>query len=293
MVNRHPMLGPIPLDYLAPMFGMLSRCPQLEDLCIAIEMRGNRTDIGQFLADRQWPTLKQFIIEGDLTFTSPVIATAFLARHPSLETLSLPEHLDLPTLPHLRWLFMPDFVNDAPMVAPPTLPRLEYAAITHAYWQPHMDVAEVVDKLHAFPALCGVSASLDTPTTLQTLAHELPKLERLVLCRSPWNADRMRGEENRMPSPECLATLTSFAHLTHLDTSAAIQSIADASGDTDPTLNSLLRALAAMPKLQYVDVDMIHPDAFRPVLTWFSILRDAQGAYAGRRQTRDLRRRLG
>ncbi|KAJ7117036.1 hypothetical protein C8R44DRAFT_983334, partial [Mycena epipterygia] len=44
------------------------------------------------------------------------------------------------------------------------------------------------------------------------------------------------------------------------------------------------------PKLQYVGVDVIHPDAFRPVFTWFSILRDAQGAYVGRRQTRDLRR---
>ncbi|KAJ7098995.1 hypothetical protein C8R44DRAFT_356410 [Mycena epipterygia] len=269
---------------------MLSRCPQLEDLRIAIEMRGDRTDIAQFLADRQWPTLKRFIIEGDLTFTSPVIATAFLARYPSLKMLSLPEHLNLPTLPHLRWLFMLDFVNEAPMVAPATLPRLEYSAITHAHWQPPMDIAEVVDKLHAFPALCDVSVSLDTPTALQTLAHELPKLERLVLCRSRWNADRMRGEKNGVPSLECLATLTSFAHLTHLNTSAAIQSIADASGDTDPTLDSLLRALAAALKLQYVGVDVIHPDAFRPVLTWFSILRDAQGAYARRRQTRDLRR---
>ncbi|KAJ7136827.1 hypothetical protein C8R44DRAFT_848350 [Mycena epipterygia] len=53
--------------------------------------------------------------------------------------------------------------------------------------------------------------------------REFSHLECLSLGRSPWNLDRTRAKEKYLvPLPECIAILTAFENLTHLDTSAAI-----------------------------------------------------------------------
>ncbi|KAJ7101977.1 hypothetical protein C8R44DRAFT_747006 [Mycena epipterygia] len=64
-----------------------------------------------------------------------------------------------------------------------------------------------------------------------------------------------------------------------LDTSAAIVSNAD----IDTILDTLLRALAAAPRLQYFGVDVIYTDCFRPMPRWFT--RDTQGVCGDDRGT--------
>ncbi|KAJ7101986.1 hypothetical protein C8R44DRAFT_808982 [Mycena epipterygia] len=278
-VTRHPMIPHATRPYLSEAFEMLSRCPQLEALRIASEMRGPTVDVSAFLTDIYWPYLKSFIIEGDLSLTS----SAFLAQHPQLEILSLPHSLTLPALPNLRWLFTPAFVRD--VSGPARFPRLEHAAMADVGWQISSDIKDVLRMLSSLPALRGATMSLTVPA-LKKIAEKVPHMERLSFGRSPWNYDRTRAKENYLPSADCIAILTSFQKLTHLDTSAAITSNAD----TGSILDALLRALAEAPRLQYVGVDLIYPDCFRPMLKWFSIARDARGAYVGRKEVRDLRK---
>ncbi|KAJ7431609.1 hypothetical protein FB451DRAFT_1421405 [Mycena latifolia] len=161
-----------------------------------------------------------------------------------LQTLSLPELLDLPPLPHLRWLSAPQFFDGGFPIVPEHLPLLEYAAMTDVYRPAQTNIKEVIRVLLALPALRGATLSFTTPSGLRKLSVEVPHLARLVLARSPWNPDRMRFPETSLPTLEYLHILTSFAHLTHLDSSAAIQA--------DLVLDQFLRWLAGSPQLQYV-----------------------------------------
>lgn len=84
------------------MFEMLSVCPYLQDRHIASEMRGPAADMSDLLASRSLPDPRRLIIEGDLNILTPASVAEFLARHPQLEILSLPESLQLPEMPNLR-----------------------------------------------------------------------------------------------------------------------------------------------------------------------------------------------
>ncbi|KAJ7456158.1 hypothetical protein FB451DRAFT_1564745 [Mycena latifolia] len=287
MVKR-PMAMDSAHKYLTDMFKMLSRCPHLEHLRLASEIWGPPAHLSALLANISWPHLRRFIIKGDLTFSSGPAATAFLSRHPQLETLSLHERVDLPPLPHLRWLSVPEFFDGNFAVVPENLPLLEYAAMTDAYWPAQTHITEVIKVLLALPALRGATLAFTTPSALRMLSVEIPHLARLVLARSPWTLDRRHVRETRLPSAECMAILTSFAHLTHLDSSAVIE--ADPEHDPDAVLDAFLRALAGAPQLQYVGVDLKYSQLYSPVHRWFCLARDEQGGYAGRTEVRNLQR---
>ncbi|KAJ7101980.1 hypothetical protein C8R44DRAFT_988290 [Mycena epipterygia] len=282
VVRSCPNLRELEIDFYdnAPRFDSIS--DPLEALRLASEMRGqNLKDVSTFLdlENKTWLHLKTFIIEGDLAFTS----TSFLVCHPQLEILKLPEILELPTLPNLHWLLIPGFWRDGHALT--HFPRLEYVAIAVAGAQMYSDTEYVLRTFRRLPALRGATLSL-SESGLKEFSQEFSHFERLSLGRSPWNLDRTRAKADYLPSPECIAILTSFGNLTHLDTSAAIVSDAD----TDTILDTLLRALAAAPRLQYVGVDMIYTGCFRPMLKWFAIVRDAQGTYVGSTEVRDLRK---
>ncbi|KAJ7131064.1 hypothetical protein C8R44DRAFT_731331 [Mycena epipterygia] len=182
-----------------------------------------------------------------------------------LHTIIVPEHLDLLTVGALFILLTESDICRC-------LCNLPNSPSCWTCWWSYMDVAQIVNKLRDFPSLHGAT-------------------RKTHVARIPSSYNSSTNEIFVQPAPECLAALTSFAHLTHLDTSATIQYIADADdADRGPTHDSLLRALTVAPRLQYVGVDVIHHGVFRPVLTSFSIVRDAHGQYARRRDTRDLRR---
>ncbi|KAJ7478294.1 hypothetical protein FB451DRAFT_1241748, partial [Mycena latifolia] len=125
-VYHAPLFGFAPFHYAPNMFEMLGGCPHLTHLRLAIES-GARRDISGFLTDPVWPDLKRLVIEGELTFASPAIVTAFLARHSQLEVLALPAALEmplLPALPNLRWLHTPELLDDVSAATPAHLPRL-------------------------------------------------------------------------------------------------------------------------------------------------------------------------
>ncbi|KAJ7813064.1 hypothetical protein B0H14DRAFT_3751444 [Mycena olivaceomarginata] len=204
------------------MFEMLSVCPHLQDLRIASEMRGPAAGMSDLLGSWSWPDPRRLIIEGDLNILAPASVTEFLARHPQLEFLSLPESLQLPEMPNLRWLYALDFST----VIPARLPQLEYAVAWNAHWD------RVMSVLCALPALRGATLAYGE------LQQDLPHLERLVIAQSPWNLNCTLQTESCLPSTECIAMLTSLADLTHLDTSAAIKS------DANDVLDDLLPALS-------------------------------------------------
>ncbi|KAJ7639978.1 hypothetical protein DFH06DRAFT_1334892 [Mycena polygramma] len=195
---------------------------------------------------------------------------AFLARHSQLETLWLTSKLDLPPLPSLRWLFIHNF----PPIVPEKFPRLEYVFTTYV-GGPQWDNEALMRILRVIPHLRGVTIGLQTTEEVESLARELPQLERLVPV-----------VEVCLPSPGCIVALTSLIHLTHLESSAAFPSEVNA----DFVLDELLRSLSAAPKLQYVSVDFFEngQGSDFPVARWFSILRDADGNYAGRTEVRNL-----
>jgi hypothetical protein len=115
----------------------------------------------------------------DLISPSPA-AVDFLARHPALEALSLPEQLDyLLTLPNLRWLWAPELTR----AVAARLPRLEYAAMTNVFLDAQINLEGVIRALSAFPMLCGATLSFCTTPALRQLARDLPLLKRLVFAR--------------------------------------------------------------------------------------------------------------
>ncbi|KAJ7681912.1 hypothetical protein DFH06DRAFT_1387860 [Mycena polygramma] len=267
-VYRGPMFKVVKQKFLVKMFEMLRACPQLQHLRLAREMRGPQADLSGLLADKEWPHLRRLIFEGDLTFRDHPTVVAFLTRHSQLETLSLMDGITLPAMPNLRWLFMPDIVRN---VKAANLPRLEHVVTRNVFW---------LRTLQTLPALRGATIGFQTTFDVAMLVRYLPRLERLVFARAPWNNDRTkRGVEARLPSPECIAVLSSLIHLTHLETAALLPNNAY----TDTALDELLRSLSAAPKLQYVGVDFFLEGAYQylPVVRWFFILRDAQGGYAG------------
>ncbi|KAJ6516664.1 hypothetical protein C8R47DRAFT_1268141 [Mycena vitilis] len=285
-VNRHAMVRGVPRNFLAKMFEMLTACPRLQDLRLASEMRGPAADVSGLLADKEWPDLRRLVIEGDLTFTDHPAVIEFLTRHPQLETLSLNEQIHLPHMPNLRWLSIPDFVRTIILAH---LPQLGHAVIV--YWYTPSATEGVVRTLRALPALRGTTIGFKTVSEVQTLARDLPQLERLFLVQTPWNMDRSkRGTEARLPSSECITALTSLVHLTQLETTAMIPSDPDANADA--VLDGRLRSLCAAPKLQYVGVDFFLDRQYEylPVVKWFSLLRDASGGYTGREEVRNLRK---
>jgi hypothetical protein len=237
-VTRHPGIKGRPRLYPAQMFEMLSVCPHLQDLRIANEMRGPAADISDLLASRSWPDPRRPIVGGDLNILAPVSVTEFLARHPQLDVLSLPESIQLPEMPNLRWLYALDFST----VIPACLPQLEYAVAWNAHWDGVMSV------LCALPALRGATLAYGE------LQQDLPHLERLVIAQSPWNLNCTLQTESCLvrillrcsnypfaefstSPPPSIVMLTSLADLTHLDTSAANK------GDVDDVWDDLLRAL--------------------------------------------------
>ncbi|KAF7348798.1 hypothetical protein MVEN_01399500 [Mycena venus] len=281
-VTRHAGVREIPRLYLAKVFDMLSACPDLRDLRIASEMRGPAADISGFLADQVWPDLRRLVMEGDVTFNSRSAVEKFLARHPKLEALSLPEYVALPDLPNLQWLYTPEFSRTVPAHTP----RLEYAVMSNVYWSAQPNVKEVMRTLRTIPTLRGATLDFQTTSAMRQLARELPRLERLVLTHSPWNADRTSREQGtRLPSADCIAALTSLSNLTHLDTSATIT----IDEETDIVLDGLLRSLSNAPKLEFVGVDFIEPDSF-PAVRWYSIMRGVHSGYAGRKEIRNVRK---
>ncbi|KAJ7093399.1 hypothetical protein B0H15DRAFT_832182 [Mycena belliarum] len=287
-VNRSPMIRTKQRQYLTEIMRMLSRCPDLEHLRLASEGRGPLVNLSPMLVAMSWPQLKRLVIEGDLTLNKDPAAVTFLARHTQLETLSLNEPLELPPLPHLRWLSTPEFRLRMCGLIPERFPLLEYAMMTDAYESPHREIEPVVRLLLAFPALCGATVALGTITALRHLSQDVPHLQRLALGCSPWNLDRARARETCLPNDECIAILASFPHLTHLDSSAVIGSNSDQ--ETDAILDPFLAALAAAPQLRYVAVDMLLFDGVRPVHRWYALERDEEGKYAGRTEVRNLDR---
>ncbi|KAJ7804058.1 hypothetical protein B0H14DRAFT_1627264 [Mycena olivaceomarginata] len=185
-VTRHPGIKGRPQLYPAQMFEMLSVCPHPQDLRIANEMRGPAADISDLLASRSWPDPRRPIIGGDLNILAPVSVTEFLARHPQLDVLSLPESIQLPEMPNLRWLYALDFST----VIPARLPQLEYAVAWNAHWDGVMSV------LCALPALRGATLAYGE------LQQDLPHLERLVIAQSPWNLNCTLQAESCLPSAE-------------------------------------------------------------------------------------------
>ncbi|KAJ6457554.1 hypothetical protein C8R47DRAFT_1164063 [Mycena vitilis] len=285
-VYRGPMFKAVKQTFLVEMFEMLRACPQLQDLRLAREMRGPQADLSGLLADKAWPDLRRLVFEGDLTFRDHSTVVAFLARHTQLETLSLMDGIALPEMPNLRWLFLPDLVRN---VKAANLPRLEHAVTRNVFWFPRSDGEPVIRTLQALHALRGATIGFQTTSEVEMLVRELPQLERLVFARAPWNSERTkRGVEARLPSPACIAALTSMLHLTHLETAALIPNTAD----TNNTLDELLRSLSAAPKLQYIGVDFFVDGVYQylPVVRWFSILRDAEGGYAGWEEVNNMRR---
>ncbi|KAJ7155124.1 hypothetical protein C8R46DRAFT_1356375 [Mycena filopes] len=284
-VNRHVGVRGIPRPFLKHLFAMLSHCPQLQDLRVASEMRGPNADISGFLTST-WPALRRFIVEGDLSLAYTKKLSSFLLRHPSLEALLLPSARNLPLLPNLRWLG-PCPEGDTAAIDVAQQPRLEYLAMVSVYWR-YINVARTLNVLRALPSLRGVTAAFPTVAALQQLAEALPNLERLTLAHSPWNLNRVeypRPQENRIPSPECLGILTSFKHLTHLDTSVSIKR-------DEAVLDELFRALSVAPKLEYIGVDLQFDDprTLACPLTWFKVVRDVHGGYVGRTEVRDARK---
>ncbi|KAJ7659605.1 hypothetical protein DFH06DRAFT_1472466 [Mycena polygramma] len=290
-VNRRAMDRGVPRNFLGKMFEMLTACPRLQDLRLASEMRGPAADVSGLLADKDWPDLRRLVIEGDLTFTDHPAVIEFLTRHPQLETLSLNEPIHLPHLPNLRWLSIPDLVRT---IIPARLPQLEHTVHTVTrimYWYAPSTNEGVLRTLRALPALRRATIGFHEVSDVQTLARDLPQLERLFFVHTPWNEHRTkRGIEARLPSAACITALTSLVHLTHLETAALIPSDSDA--DPDAVLDGLLRSLCAAPKLQYVGVDFFldRQYEYRPVVKWFSLLRDACGGYTGWEEVRNLRR---
>ncbi|KAJ7728348.1 hypothetical protein B0H16DRAFT_1589041 [Mycena metata] len=284
-VTRYPDVN-TPRPFLEKMFAMLSTCPRLKDMRIASEMLGPHADISAFLSDKLWPNLRRLVVEGDLTFHAPEKLSSFLLRHPKLEILSLPQSYQLPLIPSLRCLelFAP---GAAETVNATHLPHLEYFATADVDAPMQTNVDEILDILRALPALRGVTVAFGTPSGVKKLARTLPRLQRLTFAASPWNQNRLidRPPQNYLPSPECLAILSSFPCLTHLDTSIFIKQ----DEHTETVLDDLCRTLAAAPKLEYVGVDFVRAQERFHRPKWFIVLRDADEGYAGRREIRDLR----
>ncbi|KAJ7019561.1 hypothetical protein C8F04DRAFT_1321387 [Mycena alexandri] len=281
-VTRYPDVN-TPRPFLERMFAMLSNCPRLGDLRIASEMLGPHADISSFLTDKLWPDLRCLVVEGDITFDAPEKLSSFLLRHPKLEILSLPEPYQLPLMPSLRWLglFAPGAVE---AINAAHLPRVEYFATADVETPIQTNVQEILDILRALPALRGVTVAFRTASAVEELSRTLPQLKRLTFAASPWNESRLvdRPPQNYLPSPECLAILSSFTCLTHLDTSIFIKE----DENTETVLDDLCRTLAAAPKLEYIGFDIVQRF---PRLIWFVVVRLADGEYAGRREIRDPR----
>ncbi|KAJ7861164.1 hypothetical protein B0H13DRAFT_2671912 [Mycena leptocephala] len=288
---EHPLntMYPDNSNYLGNLFDMLGRCPQLQDLRIVRQIRGAERDLSGFLADLTWPRLTRLILGGifSFTFSAPSTITAFLGRHPQLEMLLLflPESVDLPVLPHLRYVSTPSFSKGSSTATAAQLPGLEYLHMITPFGI-ETDTNIIIRYFTTFPSLRGTTVSFLTVPALERFSRAVPQLERLEFQTSPWNSNFERGTQTNLPSPDCIALLTRFAHLKHLDSSAVIN---DEDADADATLDTFLRALAAAPQLACVGVDWKYHNCDFSCLRWFSILRDNQGAYAGHKEVRRLR----
>jgi hypothetical protein len=307
ITTEHPTntKAPSNSNYLAKLFNMLDQCPQLQDLRIARQIRGAMLDVSGFLANMSWPRLRCLILSGCFTFSAPKTVTAFFGRHPQLEILSLPESVDLPTLPYLRYVSTPSFSNGTSMATAAQLPCLEFLSMIPSFGT-ETDTNAIIGNFVTFPSLRGTTLALLTVHALEALSRAVLQLERLAFQTSPWNTDVWRATKtslvrllpmpNRISadrptppfqtSPECIALLTTFAHLKHLDSRAVIN---DEDADADATLDMFLCALAVVPQLTCVGVDWKYPTCHFPCLRWFSIVRDTQGVYAGCKEVRRLR----
>ncbi|KAJ7802614.1 hypothetical protein B0H14DRAFT_3884490 [Mycena olivaceomarginata] len=215
-------------------------------------------DLSRLLSNRSWPDLSELL---DLISPSPA-AVDFLARHPALEALSLPEQLDyLLTLPNLRWLWAPELTR----AVAARLPRLEYAAMTKCLARCAIILEGVIRALSAFPMLRGATLSFCTNTRSASSSR--------VIFRS-WSDSSLQGSPGiRNAEPRHKRTVSCVLPLvdliapgltpsldsasrrlhrhpyvsgasTHLDTSAVLMS------DAYPAFDALLRALSAAPKLK-------------------------------------------
>ncbi|KAJ6604043.1 hypothetical protein B0H10DRAFT_2229469 [Mycena sp. CBHHK59/15] len=274
--------------HLAQLLEMLSECPQLQDLRFTYACRRSISLYALFAQGGSWPHLKRLVIDGDIDIASPnrdySAAKDFLRRHPQLEILSLPYsfELPLPPMPHLRWLLLPEFADKSS--GNPTFPLLEHVSMTGIYSSPQTDILSIFTTIRRLPSLNSVAVSFVDPKALDNLSQTFPQIERLSLLKSPWNDDRMLAKSTLLPSEECLAILTSFQALTHLDSSAAV-GIDD---DLDTVLVPFLKALSAAPRLKYVSFDSYNPKRRRAASRWVTIVRGQYGEYAGWASTKNL-----
>ncbi|KAJ7137433.1 hypothetical protein C8R43DRAFT_1020246 [Mycena crocata] len=264
-------------EHFPALFAMLGRCPELQDLRLAFESRVD-IDIGAYLETRLWPKLQCLILEGDLHHSFHL--TSFLRRHESLEILSLVLYdRSFPVMPNLRWLSVPAL--DIENFTESQFPQLEYLTIGRS------KIPTLVEKLNTIPILRGATVDLGTCDALERFAQGVPHLERLGFAGAPWNLDRSRyrDTDSRLPSPECFNALTAFNCLTHLDSAVVLQE-----DQIDAGLPDILHAFAvALPKLQYICIDLRLGVRHNLRRTWYTLARDSLGTLLSWKETRDRR----
>ncbi|KAJ7111616.1 hypothetical protein C8R43DRAFT_1041063 [Mycena crocata] len=277
-----------PYKHLPDMFLMLSHCPSLHDLRLAFESR-DEIDMDPLFEHGKWPQLTRLILEGDIQSPPISMLNNFIRYHTHMEILSLPQKWiprPLPALPRLRWLSSPDMRRHISNGL--HFPHLEYVEMTKASsgFPTTSDLSMSMDRLRSFPALRGITTSIQSRTMLQRLADTVPHLERLSLAAAPWNQRRFSygDRENHIPSPEYLAILSMFKNLTHLDSAAMLKANAD--GEFADIDDLLLDLADALPQLRYVCVDF--NDDRKPTPIWITLMRDPDGVLVSWTKTRKL-----